>query len=132
MNIVEKFKDNLISNIATVVAAFAALVAVITYPVSVAGTDAYFALITVLTVLGLAVSALSLFVELKGYGPVAGILFYGLAFGLFLVSRMEAFGMLQVGIGTFGNMGAYVATIIFYGISLVSCLVGAFFAKKDV
>lgn len=132
MNIVEKFKDNLISNIATVVAAFAALVAVITYPVSVAGTDAYFALITVLTVLGLAVSALSLFVELKGYGSVAGILFYGLAFGLFLVSRMEAFGMLQVGIGTFGNMGAYVTTIIFYGISLVSCLVGAFFAKKDV
>ena len=131
MNIVEKFKDNLISSIATSVAAIAALVAVITYPVSVAGTDAYFALVTVFTVLGLAVSVLSLFFGPKGYGSVIAILFYGLAFGLFLVSRMEAFGMLQVGIGTFGSMGAYVTTIIFYGITLVSCLVGAFFAKKN-
>lgn len=135
MTAIEKIKnnlmDNMIANIVIAVGAVALLVTLFTYPAAIDGTTAYFAPITVFTVLGLVVMLASICYNLKGFAPLVSLLFTGLAFGLFLASRMEDFGLIQVGIGTFGSMGGYVATIVFYGISLVAGVASAFLIKKE-
>lgn len=134
MNILAKIKDNLkdnlIANIILAAGAVAAIVTLFTYPAAIDGTTAYFAPVTVLTVFGFVLLLVSALCSFKGYVPLVGILLVGLAFGFFLSSRMEDFGLLQVGIGTFGSMSAYVATIVFYGISLVASVVGTFLIKR--
>ena len=135
MTAIEKIKgnlkNNLFANIVIAAGAVALLVTLFTYPAAIDGTTAYFAPITVFTVLGLVVMLVSVCYNLAGFAPLVSLLFTGLAFGLFLASRMEDFGLLQVGIGTFGSMSGYVATIIFYGISLVAGVASAFLIKKD-
>lgn len=125
MNAAVNLKSNLIAYILAAVSALAGLITIITYPVSVTGTGAYVALITVLTVLAIAMQVVSVFFDLKGFAPLISLLLYSLSMGVFIASRMEAFNLLNVGIGVFGNMPAYVSTIVFYGIAIVACLASA-------
>lgn len=129
MSFIDRVKTNISGNmtayILVAVSAVAGLISIITYPVSVSGTTAYFGFITAFTVIALFIQIVSVLFSLRGFAPLASLFFYSLALGFFIASRMEAFNLLQVGIGTFGNMGAYIATIVFYGIAMVACLVSA-------
>lgn len=125
MNIAANIRKDPIAYSLSALAFLGGLITVITYPVAITGTKAYVGAVTAFTVIAMVILAASVFFKAKGYMPIAAILFYGLAFGTFLTSRMEDFNLIQVGIGTFGNMSAYVATIVFYAISFVACLVSA-------